>query len=128
MIFDDLSVSGLLICYGPLAVTIIGFVLFAAMTDLDTRRTYLRVMELAPEDELPPTLPPKVTTRTRAETPSGSKVILIPPESAVPQVESDVVDELDTGDSSDADEAVVDDTTVADVDDDAADEASDKDD
>ena len=78
-IFEYTTISGLLICYGPLAVTIIGFIAFAAMTDVDARRTYLRRMDLRTEDEMPEVLPPVITEPIEAETPSGARVRVIPP-------------------------------------------------
>lgn len=80
----DIPISALLICYGPLAITVIGFVLFAAATDLDARRTYLRRLDLRPEDELPEVLPPLITQPTDAQTPSGARVRIIPEENGNP--------------------------------------------
>ncbi len=42
MFLDGVPLTGIAFCYAPLLVTVLGFVLFAAMTDLDARRTYLR--------------------------------------------------------------------------------------
>ena len=74
----EIELTGILLCYGPLALTIIGFVVFAARTDVDARRTYLRRLDLRPEDEAPEVLPPVITRRTVAETPGGVRVTLIP--------------------------------------------------
>ncbi|MEM9953269.1 MAG: hypothetical protein AAF846_16810 [Chloroflexota bacterium] len=68
----------ILICYGPLALIIIGFLIAAAATDVDVRRTYLRNMDLRPEDERPEIPEPTLTERTVAYTPSRSKVIIDP--------------------------------------------------
>lgn len=65
------------LCYGSLAVTIIGFVLFAAMTDADARRSYLRRLNPRPASESPQ---PPVTHAVDAETPSGVRVTILPPE------------------------------------------------
>jgi len=78
----DIPLSALLICYGPLAITVIGFVLFAAATDVDARRTYLRRLDLRPEDEQPEVLPPVITQPIDAQTPSGARVRIIPEEAA----------------------------------------------
>lgn len=75
----DIPVDALLICYGPLFLTIVGFVLFAALTDGDARRTYLRRLDMRPEDEAPEVLEPVITKRVTAQTPSGARVTLVPP-------------------------------------------------
>lgn len=75
----SIDLSGALLCYGPLAVMIIGFIAFAWITDADARRSYLRRIDMRPETEAPEVLPPVVTTRTRAQTPSGAWVTIIPP-------------------------------------------------
>ncbi|NDJ61031.1 MAG: hypothetical protein GYB67_07890 [Chloroflexi bacterium] len=72
-------IDALLLCFGPLAVTIIGFVVFAAATDGAARRTYLRRLDMRTEDEAPEVLPPVITERVDAQTPSGARVTLIPP-------------------------------------------------
>jgi large subunit ribosomal protein L17 len=70
------AISGILICYGPLAVTIIGFIAFAALTDGDARRTYLR--HLSSEEPEYGDIEVKVKQRLTAKTPSGAKVTLDP--------------------------------------------------
>ena len=115
-IFEYTTISGLLICYGPLAVTIIGFIVFAAMTDVDARRTYLRRLDLRTEDEMPEVLPPVITEPIDAETPSGARVRIIPPTNRPPVVTAEenptvigkVDDEapVDTESDDDADDAV----------------------
>ncbi|MCU0511908.1 MAG: hypothetical protein MUE40_04980 [Anaerolineae bacterium] len=77
---NDYVLSGLLLCYGPLALTIIGFVVFAAITDAGVTRTYLRRLDLRPESEQPELPEPLVKVRTVARTPSGMRVTLIPGE------------------------------------------------
>lgn len=42
MFLQDVPLSALLLCYGPLLLTVGGFILFAAATDANARRTYLR--------------------------------------------------------------------------------------
>jgi len=75
----DISLSGIALCYAPLVITILAFVGFAAMTDAEARRTYLRRLDLRTEDEMPEVLEPIVTERKTVETPSGARVTLIPP-------------------------------------------------
>lgn len=43
--FESIPISGYALCYGPLAVVIIGFIVAAAITDSKARRTYLRYFE-----------------------------------------------------------------------------------
>jgi predicted flap endonuclease-1-like 5' DNA nuclease len=78
----EIDLTGILLCYGPLALTIIGFVWFAAMTDGDARRTYLRQLDFRPEDEQPETPPPVLTQRTVAQTPAGMRVTIVPGENS----------------------------------------------
>lgn len=75
----EIPVSALLICYGPLLVTVVGFVVFAGLTDVDSRRTYLRRLDPRPEAEQPSELPMLIKNRVTAETPSGSVVTIVPP-------------------------------------------------
>lgn len=76
--FDFPLISGLLICFGPLAVTIIGFIGFAWWTDEDAREPYLRRIDMRTEDEAPEVLPPVITETIQAFTPSKARVTLIP--------------------------------------------------
>lgn len=77
---ENLPLSAYAICYGPLALTIILFIVFAARTDAHARRTYLRRLDPRPEAERPDDAPLEVTRPTRAETPAGMRVTLLPPE------------------------------------------------
>jgi hypothetical protein len=77
MFLQDVPVNALLICYGPLILTILGFVLFAVLTDRNARRTYLR-RSLGPQDKR---LAEQVRTRKRpltVETPAGSVMTVQP--------------------------------------------------
>ncbi len=74
----DIPISALAICYGPLALMIIGFIGFAYLTDVDARRTYLRRMDDRPEDEQPVPDPLPVTRAFNAQTPGGSRVTIAP--------------------------------------------------
>lgn len=68
----DIPLNAYLICYGPLAVTVLGFILFAVLTDVDSRRTYLRLIPgRTPRDE---------SERLDAETPAGDFVSIVPGE------------------------------------------------
>jgi hypothetical protein len=40
--FADFQYSGLVLCYGPLALIIVGFIASAFLSDKHARRTYLR--------------------------------------------------------------------------------------
>lgn len=71
--FEGISLSGFAICYGPLALTIIGFAVFAGITDADARRRYLR----RPGEEKGEI---KRTEPLTAETPSGGLVTINPSE------------------------------------------------
>lgn len=71
----DIPINAYLICYGPLAVTVLGFILFAALTDVDARRTYLRrIPGRPPRDE---------NQRLDAETPAGDPVSVLPPDTVM---------------------------------------------
>jgi len=73
------TISGLVVCFGPLAITIVAFVAFALRTDIGARKTYLRRLDMRTESELPDAaLPMVVTETTEALTPSKSRVILQP--------------------------------------------------
>ena len=81
MYFETLPLSAYALCYGPLALTIIGFIAFAYMTDVDARRTYLRDMDKRGDDELSPEEIEAKRERTEgkkftAEVPSGDKVTI----------------------------------------------------
>jgi len=75
---DFTSISGLAICFGPLALVLIGFIIGAVLTDLNSRRTYLRQMDLRPEHEQPPTQPVFRSSSLTAETPTGARVTILP--------------------------------------------------
>lgn len=70
----DLPLNAYLICYGPLLLTILGFVAFAVLTDLDARRTYLR-RPMGKSDG-----PRKIDKAINAETPAGAPLTILPPE------------------------------------------------
>lgn len=69
--FENYQFSGLLLCYGPLALVILGFIAFAVLTDKNARRTYLRQVD-GPAADAPVT----------AQTPAGMVVTLLPQEPA----------------------------------------------
>lgn len=83
--FQGLELSGVLLCYGPLALVIGGFILFAALTDANARRKYLRRLDPRPEKER---LGEDATVARRAElvaaTPGGMVVKLDPVAAASP--------------------------------------------
>lgn len=68
MYLEDVPLTAYAICYGPLLITVVGFVVFAALTDSNARRTYLRRDIKEPRRD---------TTRT-AEIPEGSVVTIEP--------------------------------------------------
>lgn len=74
---ENIPISGYAICYGPLALTLLLFVLFASRTDAHARRTYLRRLDPRPESERTDT-PLEVTRVIQAETPTGMRVTLAP--------------------------------------------------
>jgi hypothetical protein len=74
MFLQDVPLSAYLLCYGPLAVTIIGFIVYAALTDSDARRTYLRRDPRLPDGVVPP-----VERHWEARTPSNARVSISPP-------------------------------------------------
>jgi len=51
MYIQDIPLSGIFLCYVPLLVTVVGFVTAAVLTDVNSRRTYLRKRDLRPENE-----------------------------------------------------------------------------
>jgi predicted flap endonuclease-1-like 5' DNA nuclease len=73
--FENYQFSGLLLCYGPLALVIVGFIAFAALTDMNARRSYLRQVD-APDA-------PAVGKPLTAQTPAGMVVTLLPQEPVV---------------------------------------------
>lgn len=80
MILENIPLSGYALCYGPLAVIIIGFIIFAAMTDADARRPYLRQTDPRPESERVSDPIVEVTAPMTAETPGGGRVTIMPPD------------------------------------------------
>jgi hypothetical protein len=80
---ENIPISGYAICYGPLALTLLLFVLFASRTDAHARRTYLRRLDLRPESERNDS-PLEVTRLVHAETPAGMRVSLAPSAAAAP--------------------------------------------
>jgi len=69
MIYNT-PIEAYLICYGPLFITVLGFILFAFVTDGDARRTYLR--------RLSGRKPEPVTKAMHGRTPAGVYVTVIP--------------------------------------------------
>lgn len=68
MYLEDFPLNGFLFCYGPLALMIIGFIIFAALTDVNARRSYLRRG-----------IRPNPSDRTIvAQTPAGAEVMIGP--------------------------------------------------
>lgn len=64
----DIPFNAILICYGPLAAVVIGFIFFALLTDVNARRSYLRRgLVTSP-----------VTAAFTAQTPSGAEVLIRP--------------------------------------------------
>lgn len=91
-IFQEIEASGILLCYGPLALTIIGFIAFAYLTDNISTRTYLRNLDPRPEAEIKESQAIAVKRSTRAITPTGASVTMMPTEevpvaAAAPSVE-----------------------------------------
>lgn len=79
---ENFPLSGFAICYGPLALVIIGFITFAVITDAHARRTYLRRLDPRPEVERLPDAPIPVDKPTTAQTPAGAVVTLMPADNA----------------------------------------------
>ena len=48
---EPIPYTGFLICFGPMAVIIVGFILFAARTDANARRKYLRRTDMRTDKE-----------------------------------------------------------------------------
>lgn len=78
---ENFSISGFALCYAPLALIIIGFIVFAGITDGQARRSYLRSMDTRPERERPAADPLPITQPINAETPTGMRVTLTPEQS-----------------------------------------------
>lgn len=66
--FEISQYSGVVLCYGPLALIIIGFIAFAILTDSNARSTYLRRMAGKSATNAP----------VNTVTPSGLKVTIKP--------------------------------------------------
>lgn len=81
---ENFPLSGFAICYGPLALVIIGFITFAVLTDAHARRTYLRRLDPRTEAERLPDTPVAIDRTIRAETPAGIPVTLTPAEAGKP--------------------------------------------
>lgn len=77
--FEQLQFSGLVLCFGPLALIIFGFIAFAALTDKNARRTYLRNLDPRPESERLGEPVSAVAGPLVTETPSGIRVKIEPP-------------------------------------------------
>lgn len=75
---QDFPISALAICYGPLALMIIGFIGFALLTDADATATYLRRMDPRPEDEQKARDFISISKAQATRTPSGAPVSLRP--------------------------------------------------
>ncbi|PJF27154.1 MAG: hypothetical protein CUN53_05125 [Phototrophicales bacterium] len=85
MFLQDVPLTGLLFCYVPLILTVLGFIVFAALTDGNSRRTYLR-RKIGSEEK---NLANQVKARTRpmtVATPAGSYLTVqpTPPVQVVP--------------------------------------------
>ena len=76
--FQELMLSGYILCYGPLALIIFGFIAFALLTDKNARSTYLRRLDPRPEAQRVDEGPLAVTQPMQVVTPSGAKVRLVP--------------------------------------------------
>jgi len=76
--FADYQFSGLLLCYGPLALIILSFIAFAILTDSNARRLYLRRADPRPESERMGASPTVVDREIVAQTPAGMTVQLTP--------------------------------------------------
>jgi hypothetical protein len=77
---ENFPLSGLALCYGPLALTILLFIFYATQTDAHARRTYFRRLDPRPESERPEDTPITITQPVTGETPAGMRVTLLPPE------------------------------------------------
>ncbi|MBK7894504.1 MAG: hypothetical protein IPJ90_06380 [Anaerolineaceae bacterium] len=80
--FQGLGLSSYILCYGPLAFVILGFIAFAMITDAKARATYLRRLDPRPEAERVDEGPVHLTRPVEAFTASGVSVRLMPSEVA----------------------------------------------
>lgn len=76
--FQELMLSGYVLCYGPLALIIFGFIAFAFLTDKQARSTYLRRLDPRPEAKRVDEGPIARAQAVAAYTPSGAGVRLLP--------------------------------------------------
>lgn len=76
--FQELPLSGVILCYGPLLLVVGGFIAFAYYTDSLARKSYLRNLDPRPDAERPPVTPFTVAQEVATITPAGFKVILAP--------------------------------------------------
>lgn len=79
--FQELQFSSLILCYGPLALIILGFIAFAWRTDWLARKTYLRNLDPRADDERGQLPTKQVEEPVQAATPAGYTVTILPPES-----------------------------------------------
>lgn len=86
-IFEEIQASGILLCYGPLVLTIVGFIAFAYLTDNLSTATYLRNLDPRPEAEIKEPQTVAVKRPMQAKTPTGVPVVLVP--EAAPPVATD---------------------------------------
>lgn len=70
----DYGLSGVLLCYGPLALVIVGFIGFAIVTDRNARSGYLRRLDPRDDEERGEVEPVVVTKEMYAVTPGGMMV------------------------------------------------------
>lgn len=75
--FQELMLSGYVLCYGPLALILLGFIAFAFLTDKQARSTYLRRLDPRPEAKRVDT-PVARMDAVSAYTPAGIGVNLLP--------------------------------------------------
>lgn len=75
--FSQFAYSGFVLCYGPLALVILGIVIAAFLTDGNARRTYLRKLDPRPLKEQD-NAPVARKKETKALTPAGM-VVTLPP-------------------------------------------------
>lgn len=80
--FQELGLSAYLLCYGPLALILLGFIAFAFLTDKQARSTYLRRLDPRPEAQRVDT-PVARANAVSAYTPAGIGVRLLPGDAPV---------------------------------------------